>query len=100
MLGPPHFHFASDATAFFKCIPYDVIYIHPLVYHFFQIQWFRKRSQNGRIILTQQPVQYRSTRQNESKKMTDVTSATFWMKVRYDIDQVNYLLKYEILDRQ
>lgn len=32
--------------------------------------------------------------------MTDVTSATFWMKVRYDIDQVNYLLKYEILDRQ
>lgn len=33
--------------------------------------------------------------------MTDVTSATFWMKVDiYDIDQVNYLLKYEILDRQ
>lgn len=32
--------------------------------------------------------------------MTDVTSATFWMKVRYDIDQVNYLLKNEILDRQ
>lgn len=42
MLGPPHFHFGSDATAFFKCIPCDVIYIHPWYTTFSRFSDFAK----------------------------------------------------------
>lgn len=95
MLGPPHFHFASDATAFFKCIPCDVIYIHPWYTTFSRFSDFAKDHRMAELF--QHSNMYKIERIKENDY---VTSATFWMKVRYDIDQVNYLLNYEILDRQ